>query len=118
MVLLFFTRPLSFLPNAVLAAIVFRVGVKLVDFRGLAEIHRSQPREFALALITALTVVLFGVEQGIILAVVLSLLQHVRRSYRPHTAVVVLDAAGNRSCLDISEGRGRRRSVPRAVRWR
>src|SRR5262249_1282750 len=87
MVLLFFTRPLSFLPNTVLAAIVFLIGVKLVDFRGLAEIRRSKPREFAIALVTAVTVVLLGVEQGIIVAVVLSLLQHVRRSYRPHTAV-------------------------------
>ena len=105
LVLLFFTRPLSFLPNAVLAAIVFRVGVKLVDFRGLAEIRRSQPQEFALALVTALTVVLFGVEPGIILAVVLSLLQHVRRSYRPHTAVIVRDAAGNRSFEDPVPGK-------------
>lgn len=95
MVLLFFTRPLSFLPNAVLAAIVFLIGIKLVDFRGLAEISRSKPREFAVALVTAVTVVLFGVEQGIIVAVVLSLLEHVRRSYRPHTAVVVRDAAGH-----------------------
>jgi len=57
--------------------------------RGLTEIRRSKPWEFAVALVTALTVVLFGVEQGIILAVVLSLLQHVRRSYRPHTGVIV-----------------------------
>jgi high affinity sulfate transporter 1 len=105
MVLLFFTRPLSFLPNAVLAAIVFRIGVKLVDFRGLAEIRRSQPQEFALALVTALTVVAFGVEPGIILAVVLSLLQHVRCSYRPHTAVIVRDAAGNRSFEDPVPGK-------------
>ena len=105
MVLLFFTKPLSFLPNAVLAAIVFRIGVKLVDFRGLTEIRRSQPQEFALALVTALTVVLFGVEPGIILAVVLSLLQHVRHSYRPHTAVVVRDAAGNRSFEDPVPGK-------------
>jgi high affinity sulfate transporter 1 len=105
MVLLFFTRPLSYLPNAVLAAIVFRIGVKLVDFRSLAEIRRSQPQEFALALVTALTVVLFGVEPGIILAVVLSLLQHVRRSYRPHTAVIVRDAAGNRSFEDPVPGK-------------
>ena len=105
MVLLFFTRPLSFLPNAVLAAIVFRIGVKLVDFPGLTEIRRSQPQEFALALVTALTVVLFGVEPGIILAVVLSLLQHVRHSYRPHTAVVVRDAAGNRSFEDPLPGK-------------
>jgi len=105
MVLLFFTKPLSFLPNAVLAAIVFRIGVKLFDFRGLAEIRRAQPQEFLLALVTALTVVLFGVEQGIVLAVVLSLLQHVRRSYHPHTAVVVRDAAGNRSFEDPVPGK-------------
>jgi high affinity sulfate transporter 1 len=95
MVLLFFTRPLSYLPEAVLAAIVFLIGVKLIDFRGLAEIRRYEPREFALALVTALTVVLFGVEQGILLAAVLSLLQHVQHSYRPHTGVIVRDAAGN-----------------------
>ena len=92
-VLLFFTRPLSFLPNVVLAAIVFHIGIKLIDHRGLREIQRAKPNEFALALVTAATVVIFGVEQGIILAVILSLLQHVRRSYRPQTGVVVRDAS-------------------------
>ena len=91
LVLLFLTRPLSFLPNAVLSAIVFMIGVKLVDHRGLAEIRRKKPREFLVALATAATVVFAGVEQGIFLAVVLSLLQHVRRSYRPHTAVILQD---------------------------
>lgn len=91
-VLLFFTRPLSFLPNAVLAAIVFHIGVKLVDYRGLAQIRRSAPNEFTVAIFTALTVVIFGVEKGIILAAVLSLLQHVRRSYRPLTGVLVQHA--------------------------
>ena len=33
--------------------------------------------------------VVIGVEQGILLAIVLSLLRHVRHSYRPHTAVLV-----------------------------
>jgi len=92
-VLLFFTRPLSFLPSAVLAAIVFHIGIKLIDHRGLREIQRAKPNEFALALVTAAAVVIFGVEQGIILAVVLSLLQHVRRSYRPQTGVLVRDAS-------------------------
>jgi MFS superfamily sulfate permease-like transporter len=44
-----------------------------------------------LALVTAAPVVVFGVEQGIILAMVLSLLQHVRHSYRPLTGVLVHD---------------------------
>jgi high affinity sulfate transporter 1 len=91
LVLLFLTRPLSFLPNAVLAAIVFTIGVKLIDYRGLAEIRRLKPKEFALALVTAATVIFVGVEQGIVIAVVLSLLQHVRRSYQPNTGVVVHD---------------------------
>ena len=78
-VLLFLTEPLSHLPNAVLAAIVFLIGVKLIDIRGLAKINKESHAEFSLALFTAATVVFIGVKEGIILAVVLSLLAHVRR---------------------------------------
>jgi sulfate permease, SulP family len=105
MVLLFLTRPLSFLPDAVLASIVFLIGIKLIDYRGLAEIRRVKPREFVLALVTAATVVIFGVEQGIILAVILSLLQHVRRSYRPHTGVALRDADDHWRLEDPLPGR-------------
>jgi high affinity sulfate transporter 1 len=90
-VLLFLTRPLSDLPDAVLSTIVFLVGARLVDVRGLREIRRKSPVEFFVALVTAGTVVAVGVEQGILVAMVISLLQHVRRSYRPHTAVVTSD---------------------------
>lgn len=90
-VLLFLTRPLSFLPNAVLAALVFHIGIKLVDHRGLRDIYRKTKREFWVAVATAATVVVIGVEQGIVLALVLSLLEHVRRSYHPHMAVVLSD---------------------------
>jgi high affinity sulfate transporter 1 len=92
LVLLFLTRPLSFLPNPVLATIVFLIGVKLIDHRGLRQIQRAAPKEFALALVTAATVVIFGVEQGIVLAMVLSLLHHVQYSYRPRTGVILRSA--------------------------
>lgn len=92
LVLLFLTGPLAQLPVAVLASIVFLIGLRLVDRRGLAEIGRKKPREFWLAIATAATVVLVGVEQGIIFALVVSLLQFVRRSYQPHTAVILYDA--------------------------
>lgn len=104
-VLLFLTKPLSFLPNAVLAAIVFMIGVKLVDHRSLTEIYRKAPGEFIVAVVTAATVVVVGVEQGIILAVVLSLLQHVRRSYRPHTGVVVQDQVDHWQVQEAVPGR-------------
>jgi MFS superfamily sulfate permease-like transporter len=45
--------------------------------------------EFWVALLTAAIVVLVGVEQGIILAMVLSLLDHVRRGYRPKNSLIV-----------------------------
>ena len=47
-----------------------------------------EPGEFALATTTALVVVFVGVEQGIVLAMALSLFRIVHHSYRPHTAVL------------------------------
>ena len=90
-VLLFLTKPLQYLPRCVLGAIVFFIAVRLIDVRGLREIRRESPGEYALAVFTAAVVVLVGVEQGILLAMVLSLLRIVRHSYRPHTGVFVVN---------------------------
>ena len=57
-------------------------------------IRRESPGEFLLALTTAVVVVLVGVEQGIVLAMVMSLLRIVRHSYRPHTAVLAQGPGG------------------------
>lgn len=94
LVLLFLTGPLRFLPHAALAAIVFTIAVGLIDLRGLRDIGRESPGELKLGLVTAAMVVLLGVEQGILLAMALSLLRHVRQSYVPHTAVLVRDPNG------------------------
>ncbi len=94
LVLLVLTGPLQYLPRCVLSAIVFTIAIGLVDVRGLAGIRRESPGEFHLALATAATVVLIGVEEGILLAMALSLVRQVNHSYRPHTAVLVKDAAG------------------------
>ncbi|HXX42483.1 MAG TPA: SulP family inorganic anion transporter [Chthoniobacterales bacterium] len=104
-VLLFLTKPLGYLPNAVLSAIVFLIGVKLIDYRGMAEIYRKAPNEFALAAVTTVTVVGLGVEQGILLALALSLLQHVRHSYEPHTALILRDPAEHWRMENVSPGK-------------
>jgi SulP family sulfate permease len=93
-VLLFFTGPLQYLPRCVLAAIVFTIAVEMVDLKGLRDIRRESPGEFTLAAVTAAAVVAIGVEPGILLAITLSLLRHVRHSYRPHTMVLTPDASG------------------------
>jgi sulfate permease, SulP family len=94
LVLLFLTHPLQYLPKCVLGAIVFIVAIRLVDLRGMLCIRRESPGEYWLATITTAVVVLVGVEQGILLAMVLSLLRIVGHSYRPHTAVLVQGQAG------------------------
>ncbi len=103
-VLLFLTKPLQYMPNAVLAAVVFVIGVKLIDWRHMAEIYRVRRVEFWIAAVTAAVVVGVGVEQGVILAIVLSLLDHVRRHYNPHDSVVVRDHHGELTTVPAATG--------------
>jgi SulP family sulfate permease len=95
LVLLFFTRPLAFIPDAALSSVVFIIGLKLIDHRGLKDIFLQSRMEFWLAAATLLTVVLIGVEQGILFALLLSLLYHVRRSYKPNTDLLFKDEFGH-----------------------
>jgi MFS superfamily sulfate permease-like transporter len=93
-VLLFLTKPLQFLPNAVLSSVVFLIGLKLIAVKGMRSIYGLRRDEFWVALLTAVVVITVGVEQGIILAIVLSLIVHVKRHFTPHDAVVTWDEQG------------------------
>ena len=104
LVLVYATGPLQFLPHCVLAAIVFTIAVGLIDIRGLAEIRRESPGEFTLAVVTAAAVALVGVEQGILLAIALSLMRHVRHSYEPHTMVLAPDETGRWVPTEVAPG--------------
>jgi SulP family sulfate permease len=103
-VLLFLTKPLQYLPNAVLSAVVFLIGVKLIEIVNMREIWRLRRDEFAVAAATAAIVVVVGVEQGIILAIVLSLLLHLRRHYSPHDAVLRMDDRGHLTTVRPTRG--------------
>jgi high affinity sulfate transporter 1 len=95
LVLLFLTKPLSLLPAAVLSAIVFMIGVKLIDVKGMIELFQLQKDEFVVALLTAGVVVFVDVMHGILAAVILSLIAHARHSYRLRTRVLTRDPDGN-----------------------
>jgi sulfate permease, SulP family len=94
LVLLFLTGPLQYLPRCVLASIVFTIAAGMVDVQGLRAIFRESRGEFYLAVFTAAAVVAIGVEQGVLMAIILSLIRHVRHSYRPHTMVLAPNATG------------------------
>jgi SulP family sulfate permease len=87
-VLLFFSKYLQYLPHCVLAGIVFTIAIGLINVQSLLAIRSESPGEFTLAVFTAIAVVVLGVEHGILIAVALSLLRHVRHSYRPHTTML------------------------------
>lgn len=105
LVLLFLTAPLQYLPRCVLASIVFTIAVGMIDFARLRAIRRESPGEYYLAVATAAAVVAFGVEQGILLAIALSLFRHVRHSYRPHTMVLQSSGGGPWEAVPAQPGK-------------
>lgn len=87
-VVLALTGPLQLLPLAALAAVVLLIGVELVDVAGLRRLWAVRRAEFAVAVATALAVVLLGIDTGIVVAVALSIADHMRHSYNPHSNVL------------------------------
>jgi SulP family sulfate permease len=102
LVLLFLTGPLQYLPRCVLGALVFLVALKLIDVKGMRDIRVESPQEFWLAVMTAAVVVLVGVEQGIVLAMVASLLRVVHHSYHPDSGVLVADESVGWKLLPVA----------------
>jgi sulfate permease, SulP family len=93
-VLLLFTGPLAYLPEAALAAVVFLIAVELIDIKGMRSIRAVRPLEWAVALIATVAVVVLGVEYGIVVAVVASVVDHLRHSYSPLNSVLVKSPSG------------------------
>jgi SulP family sulfate permease len=98
------TGPLAKLPIAALAAVVFLIAVELIDIHGMRSILAVRKHEFAVALLTAAAVVVLGVEQGIILAVIASIIDHLRHSYRPRSSVLVKSATGHWQLAPVVPG--------------
>jgi SulP family sulfate permease len=94
-VLVLLTGPLRYLPDAALAAVVFLIAVELVDVKGMRRILAVRKHEFAVALLTAAAVVVLGVEYGIVLAIIASIVEHLRHSYSPLNSVLVKSPEGH-----------------------
>jgi sulfate permease, SulP family len=103
-VLLLLTGPLSYLPAAALAAVVFLIAAELVDIKGMRSITAVRRREWAVALLTTAAVVVFGVEYGIGLAVVASIVDHLRHSYSPLNSVLVKSPTGHWQSMPVTPG--------------
>ena len=103
-VLLLFTGPLAYLPDAALAAVVFLIAIGLIDVKGMRSIRAVRKREWAVALIATAAVVVLGVEYGIVVAVVASIVDHLRHSYSPLNSVLVKSPAGRWQPVPVLPG--------------
>ena len=107
LVLLFLTGPIADLPKAVLGAVIVGACIGLVDLAAWRSLWGTDRVELAIAAVTAAGVVTAGVLDAILFAVGLSIVDVVRRSARPHDAVLGWDEGLGR-WADVSVHRGAR----------
>jgi MFS superfamily sulfate permease-like transporter len=87
-ILLFLTGPISYLPKTVLAAVIIAAAIGLVDPKAWRALWATDRVELTIAAVTTAGVVAVGVLQALVFAVGLSIVDVVRRSGRPHDAVL------------------------------
>ncbi len=76
------------LPTTALAAVVIAAAVRLVDFGSVRTFYRVRRSDFIVTTIAFAAVAAIGVIQGIPIAVGVSVLDFVRRAWRPHDAIL------------------------------
>jgi SulP family sulfate permease len=87
-VVLVATGLLKDLPNATLGAILVFVATRLFRLRDLKAILSFDRIEFGVAIFTLVAVAYFGIETGVVVAILLSLADRTHRTARPRDAVL------------------------------
>jgi MFS superfamily sulfate permease-like transporter len=98
------TGPLAYLPRAALAAVVFLIAIELINLKELRHILALRRGEFAVALLAAAAVIVLGVEYGIVVAVVASVVDHLQHSYNPLNHVLEKSPAGYWQPVPVTPG--------------
>ncbi len=88
LLLLFLNGLLADLPQSALAAVVIAAALSLMDFAVLGRYLKVRRSAFVLSLVATAGVILLGVLEGIVLAIILAILLFFRRSWWPHGAVL------------------------------
>jgi high affinity sulfate transporter 1 len=117
LLLVAFNGLLADLPNAALAAIVIAAALSLLDVSLLTRIWRFRPSAVLLSLVASAGVIFLGVLEGIVVAIVLSILLFFHRNWWPHGEV--LGRVAGREGWHSGQGGGDLVELPDAVvfRW-
>ncbi len=85
--LLFLTGLFYFLPQAVLAAIVMVAVWGLIEWKEAVFLWKTNRLDFSLMLLTFFATLSLGIEEGILVGVIASLMVVLNQSSRPHSAI-------------------------------
>lgn len=99
--LLFLTPLFYYIPIAALSAIIILAVLSLIDIKQLRYFFRTKPEEAYIALFTFFSVLLIGIQEGILLGIGGSLFVMIYRLSRPNLAVLG-HIKGSRTFRDIS----------------
>ncbi len=91
LLLLVFNSLLADLPQTALAAVVIAAALSLIDIPALRRYAQVRRSALVLSLVATAGVMLFGVLQGIVIAVILSILYFFQQSWKPEGAVLGRD---------------------------
>ena len=91
LLLLFGAGLFEYIPVAGLAAVVFAIGVHLIKIGEMRRIWSTHQIEFLVMLITLACVAAFGVQQGLLIAIIASLVERLRRQYHPSDQILLRD---------------------------
>lgn len=116
LILLFFTAPMAWIPQAALGAVLLMAGWGLIDIKSLGRIRRLSRFEFWLCLLTTAGVLGLGVLPGIVFAVTLAILRLLYSIYQPTDAVLGW-LPGTEGQVDIRKHK-EARTVPGLVVYR
>lgn len=86
--LLFLTPLFYYLPKAILASVIMVAVFGLIDVKEAVHLWKSNRTDFAMLVVTFLATLSLGIEQGIGVGVILSLVMVIYRSTRPHYATL------------------------------
>ncbi len=85
---IFFSQWFANIPKAALAAIILVAIMPLVKLGNIIQTWRYDRGDGIAEMVTLLGVLLFGIEEGISLGIVLTIASHLRKTSQPHIAVV------------------------------
>ncbi len=86
--LLFLTPLFYYLPNAILASVILVAVLGLIDVKEPIHLWKSNKTDFYMLMVTFVATLIVGIEKGIGLGVILSLVMVIYRTTKPHIAVL------------------------------